>query len=467
MGRFEETDDVDDVQELPGPPIRNPSLTQNIVVFWDDDIHQVLPPPMPNSDVEAEWNTGNQGAPANMARIYSTENSQEGDIVITSDDFESPNEVVVLEVVEETDSNGDSTNFSEGTEEVEQCQVYRSPNDYNPGMEDANLPEGGDLEVPSASLQNMHYPPQESAIKPPPKRQYPYPTEDQTVEIVKLVVRHPRMIFGLILSICVGLTVALYVMVLSKGNPFSALGLEMDLNDVRSIHYDSLRMAQNETETARIEAQTSLVMPSRQSEVAESTYWVFEAPNDRGMFADAQTIALMKDTFDIFFQDEDFHDFCLSNSEARCDPPLSPLRMYYASSWDSSKVQSVIDDLKDPKKVDTFNSLGWCYAHGLNCENAPANATHQDINFVTRLNNDVQSIMDSWDMRGELIEDYNQATELAAYLMQTDMFKPAVDFGYDSGFSTGNLVSKYSRGIIFWGGPLEHDEDGRSENRKE
>jgi hypothetical protein len=57
-------------------------------------------------------------------------------------------------------------------------------------------------------------------------------------------------------------------------------------------------------------------------------------------------------------------------------------------------------------------------------------------------------------MEGELVEDYNQVTELASYLIQVDVFKGLVDFGYDLGFSANNPVSYYSRGIVFWGGPL-------------
>ena len=47
-----------------------------------------------------------------------------------------------------------------------------------------------------------------------------------------------------------------------------------------------------------------------------------------------------------------------------------------------------------------------------------------------------------WDMEGELVEDFDQVTELAAHLMQVDLFKGAVDFGFDDGFSVDNPVSQ-------------------------
>ena len=52
------------------------------------------------------------------------------------------------------------------------------------------------------------------------------------------------------------------------------------------------------------------------------------------------------------------------------------------------------------------------------------------------------------------MDDIDQATELAAYLMLIDLFKGQVDFGFDNGFSVDNLVSLYSRGVVLWGGPL-------------
>lgn len=400
--------------------------------------------------------------PAFYADIFQLSNPEARQTTVSSGNDQVLLPAVVLGSVPSDD-------FSRvGTEQESNPTLYCSPNNYVPARS-----FGEDLGVPSsnASSPNIYIPvksfgedlevPSANTSKPPHRKPYVYTHDsEQVLEVVKLVVRFPRLIFGAILAICLGVTVALYFSVLSKGNPFSALGLEMDLKDIRSIHYDSLNMARYETINARNAARTSLVArpAPRQSEVVGSTYWVFEAHNARGVFSDAQSIASMKDTFDIFYEDEGFQESCLLNAEARCDPPLSPLRMYYASSWDSIKVQTVIDDLKDPKNVDKFNSLGWCYAYDLNCDMAPTNVAQQDIDFVRRLNEDVNSIMDSWDMNGELIADHDQATELAAYLMQTEIFKPAVDFGYDKGFGVDNLVSQFSRGILTWGGPVKNDE---------
>lgn len=271
--------------------------------------------------------------------------------------------------------------------------------------------------------------------------------------IVSLVVRNPCTIFLTILIPCIGITCALYFMVLSgAGNPFSPLGKEMDVGDIRSIHYNSLRLARQEVENTVAASGTSSPI---QSEIVESTYWAFESDSNGGLFGDPSSIHRMKDAFDIFLEDVDFANYCLLDSNQECERPLSPLRMYFASSWDSEKVQSVIDDFKDPQKVDKFNALGWCYVIGINCEGAPQNVPKRDIDWVNNLYAEVIDIMNSWDMRGELIEEYKQATEFASYLLETDIFKSAVEFGYDKDFSSDNQVSKFSRGILNWGSPLD------------
>lgn len=276
------------------------------------------------------------------------------------------------------------------------------------------------------------------------------------VKFVTLVVRHPYLIVLTILLACIGITLALYFKVLADtgGNPFSPLGMEMDVNDIRSVQYDSLRLAHQETIATRNSVATAKASPI-QSQVVESTYWAFESDSNEGAFGDPSSIGKMKDVFDIFLKDEGFKKYCLLDSNQECERSLSPLRMYYASSWDSEKVQLVIDDLKDPKNVELFNTLGWCYVLEINCEDAPKDVRQQDIKWANKLHGKIIEIMDSWDMRGDLIEEYKQATVLASYLLQTDIFKPAVDFGYDKDFSSNNQVSKFSRGILNWGGPLE------------
>ena len=91
-----------------------------------------------------------------------------------------------------------------------------------------------------------------------------------------------------------------------------------------------------------------LTMARQMSEFADITYWVFESETPEGLFGSAESIEAMKEAFDIFLDDEGYEEYCLldysddDGASPECRTPLSPLTMYYASSWDSEKVASVM-----------------------------------------------------------------------------------------------------------------------------
>lgn len=312
--------------------------------------------------------------------------------------------------------------------------------------------------------------------------------EKGNLKFVNMVVRCPCMIFWFILVLCIVLSGIIMTVVASEGNPFE-LGVEMDLDDVRSIQYDSLRLAQEEvSDLLDIYNADSSTPVRRQSEQQDVTYWVFEGETPEGVFGTAEAIGNMKEAFDLFLEEERFDQFCYlkypdpvngTAAEPYCDIPISPLTLYYASEWDSEMVESVLDELKVPGNVELFNDIALCYIRGFYCEqvNAQNNVTQEDILWVLELGANLTEISSSWDMKGELVEDFNQVTELAAYLKQVDLFRGLVDFGYDNGFSVDNQVSMFSRGVLLWGGPLddanltpeekEDQEETDDEERKE
>ena len=314
--------------------------------------------------------------------------------------------------------------------------------------------------------------------------------EKGNLKFVNMVVKCPCIIFWFILILCIVLSGILFTIVAADGNPF-ALGTEMDVNDVRSIQYDSLRLAQEEVgDLLDIFNADSSTPVRRQSEQKDITYWVFEGETPEGVFGTAEAIGNMKEAFDLFLDEKQFDQFCFlkypddTNSngtaaEPYCDIPISPLALYYASEWDSEKVEAVLDELKVPGNVDLFNDLALCYIRGLFCEqvNAQNNFTQEEITWAVELAGNLTEISSTWDMKGELVEDFNQVTELAAYLKLVDIFRGLVDFGFDNGFSVDNPISKFSRGVLLWGGPLddanltpeqkEDQEETDDEERKE
>eukprot|EP00526_Cylindrotheca_closterium_P002020 CAMPEP_0113628530 /NCGR_PEP_ID=MMETSP0017_2-20120614/14784_1 /TAXON_ID=2856 /ORGANISM="Cylindrotheca closterium" /LENGTH=1069 /DNA_ID=CAMNT_0000538841 /DNA_START=11 /DNA_END=3220 /DNA_ORIENTATION=+ /assembly_acc=CAM_ASM_000147 len=287
------------------------------------------------------------------------------------------------------------------------------------------------------------------------------------LKVVNTIVRHPCKVFWFMIVLCLFLTFLLQALVFATaegGSPFTEPGNEFDINDVRSIQYDSLRLARDVVSDARGELESSSDTKQVRSEVADVLYWVYESEAPEGVFGSAEAIEGMKDTFDIFLEDEEFSNWCTldyrtalaKNATRDCMPPLSPLAMYYASTWDSEKVAVMIEQLKDPTKLNILNDLAGCLTLGLRCDQLTNATTQADVAWVTAITTNITSIASTWDMKGSLVENYTQVTELASYLLQVDIFKGLVDFGFDKGFDTDNPVSQFSRGILYFGGPLEN-----------
>lgn len=309
-----------------------------------------------------------------------------------------------------------------------------------------------------------------------------YPTwfsdEHGNLKYVNLVVRYPCCIFCTQLFAILAITVLLFVVIAAEGQPFSDPETESDLKDIRSIQFDSLRLAQEQVEEDRRNALAEII--PQQSELADYTYWIWEAETPGGVFTSRQAIAHMKEAFDLFLEDQEWGDYCLlvypnpsaSSSSATqtdpfCDLPLTALTFYYAAEWDTELVDSVLVQLKTEGNIELFNNLVLCYTQGIFCDSIGNDATDENIAWALQLNADLQNITQHWDMSGELVPDIDQATELAAYLKLVDVYKGLVDFGYDKGFSTENLVSRYSRGIVLWGGPLQQAANLTAEERED
>jgi hypothetical protein len=109
-----------------------------------------------------------------------------------------------------------------------------------------------------------------------PRKNTFWADERGNLKVVNLVVRNPCKIFWLIIAVVIALTFILNIAVFrtaENGNPFTLPGNEFDLLDVRSIQYDSLRLASDQVKEAREargkEGQTTL----KQSELEAVQYW--------------------------------------------------------------------------------------------------------------------------------------------------------------------------------------------------
>ena len=109
-----------------------------------------------------------------------------------------------------------------------------------------------------------------------PRKKSCWSDERGNLKVVNLVVRHPCKIFWLIIATVIILTFILNIAVFrtaENGNPFTDPGNEFDLMDVRSIQFDSLRLAGDQVKGARdatgMDGKTTL----KQSQMEAVQYW--------------------------------------------------------------------------------------------------------------------------------------------------------------------------------------------------
>ena len=289
------------------------------------------------------------------------------------------------------------------------------------------------------------------------------------LKVVNLAVRYPFLIFFLILAITLVTSFFLVTIVFKAGNPFAEPGSEYDIYDIRSTAYDSFRLAQKEIEKKLAIANTLTLSNEKKDRVQEAyldvTYWVFESEQKNGVFSSAESISAMKEALDLFTEHKDYESFCwkiyfdipFTNSTlSQCRAPLSAIAMYYASSWDTEKVDNVIDQLTNPDNVDIYNDLSLCLEYGYYCELVPEGLlTNENKLWFLAVNNNITSILSKFDGKGELnSNNIDQMTLFAMHLMKLNAKRGIVDFYFDKNFTAENPVSMYSRAIISWGGPL-------------
>jgi len=285
------------------------------------------------------------------------------------------------------------------------------------------------------------------------------------LKLVNIIVRFPITVFCLILAVVIVLSFLLFQLVLKGGNPFADPSApSYDIKDERSTALDSFRLISEEVmktrelaaiSNRRLEDGSGPAVPF-QSAYEDVTYWAYESETPDGVFGTRESIEAMRETLVLFTENEDYEKFCYKRFEGQCIPPSSVINMYYASEWDSETVQSIIDQLKDPANVLRYNSLGVCVEFAIFCDQIPARYNNfDDATWAIEFNRNMTRVISKWDGTGELVEDHQQATELAAHLKQLFTKRGLIDFGFDEKFSVDNQVSQYSRMFILWGSPLD------------
>jgi len=301
--------------------------------------------------------------------------------------------------------------------------------------------------------------------------------EKGNLKFVNLVVRYPWVLFSVILCISFLITMLLNSTVISKGNPFTDPANEFDLYDVRSIQYDSLRLAQEEVSEELAEAITELSQGNErpQYKQLDIVYWVYEGEKSSGVFGTKDAIKHLKESHDLFVSDSNYDNYCRKTYEenvinGECMKPVSPLNMYYASSWSNDTyveaVNDIIVEMSDQSKLERFNRLSLCVTNGKQyCDSLEATDLDYE-DWAMDIAENMKMIVDSWDGEGDLVDDIETATLFAAYLMLIPAYSGNVDFGYDKNFNVDNPNSMYSRAVFQWGGPLNQTTSDENEKKQ-
>lgn len=328
-------------------------------------------------------------------------------------------------------------------------------------VNDAIRPDDKEVEATSSSSYKRH----------PPSL---FTDSKGNLKFVNFVCRFPITVLFLILGLCIFVVVVLSMTVFSRGNPFSNEG-SYDLKDIRSLAYDSHRLAVQDVRDlrqVRMEDSSGSAGTEEdrlQDEYRDVTYWVFEAEDKEGegLFGSAESISEMRETVTLFQKDPEYEKYCWLDYEKineatgkpECKPPMSPLQMYYASSFNATLANHIIEQLSDPSKVETYNILSLCIEFKAFCNkiNASPYFTKEKDAWARALNEDMNTTIEGFDGKSEtMVEDFDLVTRLAAHLMQIGTKKGRVDFGFDKNFSLNNTKSYYSRTLLTWGGPYNH-----------
>ena len=265
------------------------------------------------------------------------------------------------------------------------------------------------------------------------------------LRFVNLVVRRPIFVFVCTLSTCMLLTAVLLRVVFANGNPITDDQAMYDVNDPRSIAWDSIRLARREIDSqfsnaasaaasARSSSGGSSSSGGGDSEIRQQelpgdfTYWVFEAKTDAGVFGTREGLSVLKEAEDIFFDHPSFPDNCKlvyhdDTGDAACERPLSATNSYYASTWNSTTVQRVIAELgsSDTSKIDLYNSIGPCIEFGIGCQHALPAISDSDLQWAQSLNHDMNAIVSTWDGEGDLNANITEVAMPPSTRLQPDL----------------------------------------------
>lgn len=324
----------------------------------------------------------------------------------------------------------------------------------------------------------------------------------KTIPFVVFMVKRPCVVIMLTLGLAVLLSGAAIANTYSSGaDLIQTPGADADLDHITSINSDSLSLALDMVDGGEdkddLESGDEELQQTRTSGIL---LVVFEAAGDN-IFSN-KAITRAKTIEDKLIKHPDYSKYCKRDIKKagndsipaleQCSPPVSPLNIFYASSWDQTRIDKVIASVKrfdnfasDAEDIENcvrslsrtqqelLTGLGISVYATKVIPDLPSGMTESSaLALVTSLCPFVQadSLLDLSLIYGTLIElyqialefdgkgelrDSDRVLEMAATLLQVPTLRPLVDFFFDENFASTNLKSKFTRFLVSYGVPLE------------
>jgi len=312
--------------------------------------------------------------------------------------------------------------------------------------------------------------------------------EHGNLKFVNLICRRPVLIFFIAFSLCIASTLILRRVV--KENPITEDTNQYNVRDIRSIAYDTLRLAKEEVKDTydihlenKRRLQDSEDDARLQEDFGDITLWIYDAKTDDGVFT-KEGIPKIRAAEATILKQENYPEYCVLKYEAlnqttgeeykfttpECDKPLSAMNIYYASEWDSDLADEIINEFKsEPLNIMRFNALSLCVEFNFFCDQLPDIFNDEDKEWVTDMSTKMNFMIGKWDGMGELNPNIEQVTEFMAYMKELTTKQFSVNYFLDSNFNLTNQVTMYSRSIFYWGQLLNgttNEEDSETKLKK-
>mmetsp|Transcript_6717 Transcript_6717/g.10208 ORF Transcript_6717/g.10208 Transcript_6717/m.10208 type:complete len:323 (-) Transcript_6717:2269-3237(-) len=242
------------------------------------------------------------------------------------------------------------------------------------------------------------------------------------LKFVNLVCRYPCAVFVTMVIICLGSAMILISLARATGNPFTEDENAYDIHDVRSIAYDSLKLAKevvadaydvytDSIQESAVEAEPNAKL---QEDSADVTFWIYEAKTEDGLFT-KEAIPVLRATEATILDNEEYPNYCkldyieMNGQElSQCAKPLTAMNIFYASSWNASLADELLAELTD-ENVNLYNTLAACVEFKILCDVLPAEIlTAENILWVNTTSEKIDSMVNQWDGNGTLNGDIDQ-----------------------------------------------------------